>query len=35
VLSIADKRYHEDWKWRSVAARARIVGRAARVREKV
>jgi succinate-semialdehyde dehydrogenase/glutarate-semialdehyde dehydrogenase len=35
ALSNADKRYHEDWKRRSVAERAQIVGRAARIlREK-
>jgi succinate-semialdehyde dehydrogenase/glutarate-semialdehyde dehydrogenase len=27
ALCNADKRYHEDWKHRSVASRARIVGR--------
>src|SRR5262249_36754593 len=31
ALRKADKRYHEDWKHRSVAERARIVGRAAQI----
>jgi succinate-semialdehyde dehydrogenase / glutarate-semialdehyde dehydrogenase len=35
ALQSADKRYHEDWKRRSVTERARIVGRAAQIlREK-
>lgn len=35
ALEIADRRYHDDWKHRSVAERARIVGRAAQIlREK-
>ncbi|WP_394848015.1 NAD-dependent succinate-semialdehyde dehydrogenase [Pendulispora brunnea] len=35
ALTKADRRYHEDWKHRSVAERARIVGRAAQIlREK-
>lgn len=35
ALSVADRCYHEDWRRRSVAERARIVGRAAQIlREK-
>lgn len=35
ALDAADKRYREDWKFRPVAERARVVGRAARIlREK-
>lgn len=35
ALDKADRRYHEDWKRRSVAERARIMGKAARIlREK-
>lgn len=31
ALTTADRRYHEDWKHRSVAERARIIGRAAQI----